>query len=60
MGDRVAAVEASQELFQRAATTAKTLHLYPGLFHEVLNEPEKEEVRGDLIGWIEQRVLAKV
>jgi alpha-beta hydrolase superfamily lysophospholipase len=54
--DRVAAVEASQELFQRAATTDKTLHLYPGLFHEVLNEPEKEQVRGDLIGWIDQRV----
>ena len=54
--DRVAAVEASQELFQRAEATDKTLRLYPGLYHEVLNEPEKEQVLADLIEWIEQRV----
>jgi len=53
--DRVAAVETSQELFQRAAATDKTLRLYPGLYHEVLNEPEKEQVRADLIEWIDRR-----
>ena len=58
--DRVAAVEASQELFQRAAATDKTLRLYPGLYHEVLNEPEKEQVRDDLIEWIDRRMIAKV
>ncbi len=54
--DRVVTVEASQELFQRAAATDKTLRLYPGLYHEVLNEPEKEQVVADLIQWIERRV----
>ncbi|MGO9115590.1 MAG: lysophospholipase [Thermoguttaceae bacterium] len=54
--DRVAAVEASQELIQRAEATDKTLRLYPGLYHEVLNEPEKEQVLADLIQWIDQRV----
>ena len=39
--DRVAAVETSQELLQRAEATDKTLRLYPGLYHEVLNEPER-------------------
>ena len=53
--DRVAAVEASQELFQRAAATDMTLRLYPGLYHEVLNEPEKAQVRADLIEWIDRR-----
>lgn len=53
--DRVAAVEASQELFQRAEATDKTLHLYPGLYHEVLNEPEEEQVLADLIQWIDER-----
>ena len=55
--DRVAAVEASQELFQRAEATDKTLRLYPGLYHEVLNEPEKEQVLADLIEWIDQRLM---
>jgi alpha-beta hydrolase superfamily lysophospholipase len=54
--DRVAAVEASQDLFQRAEAADKTLRLYPGLYHEVLNEPEKEQVRADLLEWIDQRV----
>ena len=54
--DRVAAVETSQELLQRAEATDKTLRIYPGLYHEVLNEPEREQVLADLIQWIEQRV----
>jgi len=54
--DRVAAIEASQKLVQRAAATDKTLRLYPELYHEVLNEPEKERVLADLIQWIDQRV----
>jgi len=56
--DCVAAVEASEDLFQRAASTDKTLHLYPGLYHEVLNEPEKEQFLNDLIGWLDERVVA--
>jgi alpha-beta hydrolase superfamily lysophospholipase len=55
--DRVAAVETSQELFQRAGATDKTLCLYPGLYHEVLNEPEKEQILADLIRWLDRRVM---
>jgi alpha-beta hydrolase superfamily lysophospholipase len=54
--DRVAAVEASQELVQWAQTSDKTLCLYPGLYHEVLSEPEKEQVLADLIRWIDWHV----
>jgi len=54
--DRVAAVEASLDLFERAGTTDKTLRLYPELYHEVLNEPEKEQVLTDLIQWLDERV----
>jgi acylglycerol lipase len=53
--DRVAAVEASQQLLRRAEATDKMLHLYPDLYHEVLNEPEKEQVLTDLIHWIDAR-----
>lgn len=55
--DRVATAEASQELVRRAKATDKTLRLYPGLYHEVLNEPEREQVLADLIEWLDQRTL---
>lgn len=45
----------SRQLYARASATDKTLHLYPGLFHEIFNEPEREQVIGDLIDWIEKR-----
>jgi acylglycerol lipase len=53
--DRIAAFEASQDLLRRAAVADKSLHLYPGLYHDLLNEPEKEQVRADLISWLDQR-----
>ena len=53
--DRVAAVEASQDLIERAEATDKTLRLYAGLFHEVLNEPEREQVLADLTQWLDRR-----
>jgi acylglycerol lipase len=53
--DRVVSAEASRELCQRAEATDKTLRLYTGLYHEVLNEPEKEQVLADLLGWIQER-----
>jgi acylglycerol lipase len=31
----------------------KTVITYPGLFHEIYNEPEKDAVIGDLIRWLE-------
>ncbi len=53
--DRVATVEASRALYEQAAADDKELRLYPGLYHEVLNEPEREQVLADLIEWIEKR-----
>lgn len=31
----------------------KTVIEYPGLFHEIYNEPEKDTVIGDLLSWLE-------
>ena len=39
----------ARSFFQRAGATDKTLRLYPELYHEVLNEPEREQVLADLI-----------
>jgi acylglycerol lipase len=55
-GDVVTDPTGSRELYARAASTDKTLHLYPGLYHEIFSEPEREQVIGDLIAWIERRL----
>jgi alpha-beta hydrolase superfamily lysophospholipase len=53
--DRVAAAAASQALYEQAESDDKQLRLYEGLYHEVLNEPEREQVLADLIAWMEER-----
>ena len=30
------------------------VRLYPGLYHEVMNEPEKDQVLGDLVAWLDE------
>jgi alpha-beta hydrolase superfamily lysophospholipase len=51
--DRLADPEGSKELYERAQSDDKTLKLYEGLYHEVMNEPEKEMVWADIVAWIE-------
>jgi acylglycerol lipase len=53
--DRVTMMEGSQELYTRAGSSDKTLRLYEGLYHEVLQEPEREQVLADLIAWLKER-----
>jgi alpha-beta hydrolase superfamily lysophospholipase len=53
--DRVSAPDASRALVDAAESRDKQLHLYPGLYHDLLNEPEKAQVHSDLVEWIERR-----
>lgn len=50
--DKVTPPEGSKELYARARSTDKTLKLYEGLFHDILHEPEKDRVAGDLVAWL--------
>ena len=43
----------SQTLHDRAGSADKTLKLYPGLYHEIFNEPERDQVLGDMSAWLE-------
>jgi len=54
--DRLTNPAGSQALRDGAASTDKTLHLYPGLYHDLLHEPEHATVLGDLVGWLEARI----
>ena len=51
--DPIVDPEGSRELVARAGTSDKTLHIYEGLLHEVLNESERERVVADLVAWLD-------
>ncbi|MCB0106262.1 MAG: lysophospholipase [Caldilineaceae bacterium] len=54
--DRMVTPEGSKQLYAQAATTDKQLKLYEGLYHELLNEPEKAEILEDIVAWLDARV----
>lgn len=50
--DRLTMPGGSQQLYDGAKSKDKTLKLYPGLYHELVFEPEGREVMKDLVEWI--------
>jgi acylglycerol lipase len=54
-GDLVTSSEGSRLLHMRAGSCDKTLHLYEGLYHDLLHEPEKEHVKADIVAWIKEK-----
>lgn len=53
--DELVEVEASRQLHARARSTDKTLRIYDGLAHEVLNEPEKDSIIAEVLTWLDER-----
>jgi acylglycerol lipase len=51
--DVVATPAGARMVYERAGSADKTLNVYDGLYHEILNEPEKEAVLKDVVRWIE-------
>ena len=54
--DRLTAPAGSRYLFDNVASKDKRLEIYPGLFHEIYNEPEQDVVLDDLVGWFDAHV----
>jgi len=53
--DRIVPPSGAQRLHDAAGSADKTLRIYPGLWHEVHNEPEKAQVLADLGDWLVER-----
>jgi alpha-beta hydrolase superfamily lysophospholipase len=53
--DKIISVKASHE-FANTKTKNCTLKIWDGLYHEIHNEPEKEEVFRFLIDWLDKEV----
>jgi acylglycerol lipase len=56
--DKVTKPEGSQFFYDNAGSTDKTLKLYEGHVHDLLNDVGKESVLADIQGWIEARLPA--
>lgn len=57
--DALAAPAGGQFLFDHAGSADKKLLRYPGLFHEIYNEPERAAVLDDLVAWFDAHLPAK-
>ena len=54
--DKATRPSGSQFFFDQAGSVDKTLRLYEGHFHDLLNDFDKEEVVGDIRAWIDRRL----
>jgi alpha-beta hydrolase superfamily lysophospholipase len=55
--DRLASVEGSNLLHEKISSEDKKLVIYEGLYHEILNEPERQTVMADILQWLESRIV---
>ena len=51
--DKIIPYRASVKIFGQISSEDKTLKLYEGLYHELVREPEREEVWQDILAWLE-------
>jgi acylglycerol lipase len=57
--DKVTNPKGSQLFFDTAGSADKTLRLYDGHVHDLLNDYGKEQVMADIAGWINARIPAE-
>jgi len=51
--DQLTSPDGSVELYEAIGSTDKKLKTYPGLYHEIFNEPEQDAVLADMSNWLE-------
>jgi alpha-beta hydrolase superfamily lysophospholipase len=50
--DRIVDPAGSERFFARATAPGRAVHVYPAMFHEVLNEVDRERVFADIEAWL--------
>lgn len=56
--DKATKPSGSQHFYEQAGSSDKTLKLYEGHYHDMLNDLGKEEVLGDIQNWIDAHIGA--
>lgn len=57
--DKATRPDGSQMFFEKTGSADRTLKLYDGHFHDLLNDYGREQVMDDIIAWIDQRIRAE-
>ena len=57
VGECGAGVHRAAEMYRKAGVESVTEKLYPGMRHEILNEPVRGEVHRDVLAWLERQGL---
>lgn len=55
-GDLIMNPRATEILVESVSSEDKTKIIFPGLYHEVLNEPERDDVFAAIFEWLDERV----
>jgi acylglycerol lipase len=56
--DKAARPSGSKQFHERAGSKDKTLKLYEGHYHDLLNDVDKQVVMGDIVAWVDARLPA--
>ena len=54
--DKIVPKELSLSFYDRISSSDKEIRIYKGLYHEILNEKEKDQILNDMIQWLDNRV----
>jgi alpha-beta hydrolase superfamily lysophospholipase len=57
--DKATRPDGSQFFYDTAGSADKTLKLYKGHYHDLLNDIDKEIVLADIVSWIDARIGAE-
>src|SRR5438132_9712373 len=54
--DAICDVQGAKEFHEALGAKDKELVVYEGLYHEVMNEPERDRVLADIVAWLDRHV----
>ena len=57
--DHVTRPDGSEQFYREAGSSDKTLKLYEGHYHDLLNDVGREQVINDIVAWIDKRLPRK-
>jgi acylglycerol lipase len=55
-GDRISDPSSSQMIYDGASSRDKTLKLYDGFYHEIFNDPGRQQVFSDMENWLKLHI----
>jgi alpha-beta hydrolase superfamily lysophospholipase len=54
--DRISDPSSSKMLFDGVGSRDKTMKLYEGFYHEIFNDPQRQEVFSDMEAWLKLHI----